>query len=391
MRPRDGAAAEVTERNPPRQAAATWPGRVYLETSAVSGPGWPPWHGKIKALASLVATLGATLILPACVEREAEEHYIREARKDDDKIRGLIERIPPGVRRELASMDGVRAAYRAAREEWKTSLGIQPSPITTCSVTDLFEQAISYQSPFKEDGGGIGFQDAVIFRSVVDDLRKHGGPGLLVCGDKGYPNPGAIPSGVDLQIVGIADARQVLEGHLAAGERSVVEKARAIARESLERVLPEIQAFIQKELRFTEAVIEWTLKSSDRLMSVQGIRALGIENIALSVSQGGAPGESIGFAFDVPIEIDAVFERYLSAQPEEPRMFGLGVDTPETLTGVAFRPRERKREQVRFKATVEMLGDALFDGQRYSDFKFQHAAIPRGGESNSPWAFNPRA
>jgi hypothetical protein len=380
----------VTEQNPPRRPAATWPRRVYLETSAVIGPGWPPWHGKIEALASLVATLGATLILPTCVEREAEEHYIREARKDDDKMKSLLERVPPGVRRELASMDHVRDAYRAAREEWKTSLGIQPCPITTCSVTDLFEEAITYQSPFKEDGGGIGFQDAVIFHSVVDDQRKHGGPGLLVCGDKGYPNPGAIPTGVDLQIVGIAHAQQVLEGHLAAGERSVVEKARAVARESLERVLSEIEAFIQKELRFTEVDIDWTVRSSGRLISVQGIRALGIENIALSVSQGGAPGERIGLAFDVPIEVDAVFERYFFAQPEEPRMFGLGVETPESLTGVAFRPRERKREQLQLKATVEMLGDAVFDGERYSDFKFQHAAIPHGGESNSPWAFNPR-
>jgi hypothetical protein len=52
------------------------------------------------------------------------------------------------------------------------------------------------------------------------------------------------------------------------------------------------------------------MRLTGRLISVEAVRAVGVENIATAGPAGAATGERTVLAFDVSVELDAVFERY---------------------------------------------------------------------------------
>jgi hypothetical protein len=82
---------------------------------------------------------------------------------------------------DLPDEEAARAQYRSTVQRIKEDWAIDSVPLTGRGVEEVFTMAIRQAPPFKEEGAG--FQDTVIYMSVIDHLRDHGGAAAYISND----------------------------------------------------------------------------------------------------------------------------------------------------------------------------------------------------------------
>src|SRR5207249_9520325 len=123
-------------------------------------------------------------------------------------------------------------------------------------VTEIFEMASLRHPPFKQGKEDVGFRDAVIFLSIVDDLMAVKDPkavGALVARDEAFHDPKIIEfgtnAGVALQV--FRSVKDVFDS-LINDEVAYVKEQWAATTDRVQRSLgsrlPEIERFIGKTI-----------------------------------------------------------------------------------------------------------------------------------------------
>ena len=174
--------------------------------------GWPRVSADLENVFKIAAG-DIDLLLPAGVEIELQHRWERELDEKTalmrSKLQGLNDHFG-GVeqaRISLATPDRATAAasYVQAVAKLKDRYGLSTTEFTKRSVPEIFAMAARRNPPFKESKEDVGFRDAVIFLSVVDDLvGRKDEVGALVARDGGFHDPGIIKfaaeAGVELQV-----------------------------------------------------------------------------------------------------------------------------------------------------------------------------------------------
>jgi len=266
----------------------------------------------------------------------------------------------------------------------KQKYGLSTVPFTGRPVTEIFEMATIRHPPFKPGKEDVGFRDAVIFLSVVDDLvavKGQGHRGALVTRDGAFHDPRIIEfaarAGVELQVFRSVTAvyDSFLEA-LASYAKVKWDESAAQARHSLESRLPEIQKFISENLEISE----WGFLSNARVVAVPRIEVAAVGDVRIPDPL--APlRDRIRLSFDVRTKFDARVERFpllptprrLKIGQEEQTGLGdvsLGLAAPfrASLSDLINEPTE-KTELVRV-VRVEASADPKFE-----TFSFESVSI----------------
>jgi len=164
--------------------------RVYLDTNAFLGAGWPQLSEKMKNLLTLARDHDIAVLFPRAVEVEIEEHWIRDLREKSHQALARVNELRKYLSRASGNLmefnvpdeSSLLQEYRQCVEGIKTLWGLQSVPITERPLDYIFGMATRQHPPFEEQGKG--FQDAVIFLSCMDDLRRNPGrTGAFVSAD----------------------------------------------------------------------------------------------------------------------------------------------------------------------------------------------------------------
>lgn len=161
--------------------------RIYVDTCVLVEYGWPKVRhsSPFGALVGDLSILNAELVIPQPV---LDELIARRCREWSGKINDA-RKIEASVNREFGWSLGEGWSEERALELTRQRLSVltrgvastRVCPITTASAAELFSWALQDRPPFKrrEDGQQAGFKDAVILKSILDDLSSDGTAFLL--------------------------------------------------------------------------------------------------------------------------------------------------------------------------------------------------------------------
>jgi hypothetical protein len=239
---------------------------VYFDTEPLVSSRWPHISVPLKRILFFAGRYGIDLFLPAATEMELEEHWYREFVGLRDvstasalKLSRFLKNVSVGpLTLNVPDEVSARDRYRAAVQGVKTNWGIQTIPLAGRSVEELFGMAIRQTPPFKEEGAG--FQDTVIYTSVVDYLRETGRSGAYVSNDGIFHKQ----RGRILEIAGAAGVRLRLYRTLGELEEEfkkelsdeigrAMERDRQRAADALHTRTPEIEEFIANNVEIPKS------------------------------------------------------------------------------------------------------------------------------------------
>jgi hypothetical protein len=150
---------------------------IYFDTNALLAAGWPDPSVLLRNVFVIGGWWGIQMFLPEPVVKEAEEHWFRRVREQitraDNAARDLQRVAKPAVcdaKVEHPAIERLHEQYRAKRDEVVAKYAIAIPPFTKRSVEDIFDLATKYVMPFEYDNEGKGFQDVVIFASILEHL-----------------------------------------------------------------------------------------------------------------------------------------------------------------------------------------------------------------------------
>jgi hypothetical protein len=167
---------------------------LYFDTNALISANWPAPTLRLENLLVLTGWMKVAVFLPEPVEREAEQHWLREVRDSAAGLTGSAENFRRMTRQVRGSVEfhteneeALLVRYRELAVSCCQHFGILPIPITTRPLSEFFDMAIRYGMPFVSDRSkkGKGFQDAVVLASVLEHLKANPQlSGLLVTDDE---------------------------------------------------------------------------------------------------------------------------------------------------------------------------------------------------------------
>jgi hypothetical protein len=183
--------------------------RIYFDSQPLIAAGWPHVSSALETMLTMAKLVGVEVYLPEGAERELEIHMLRQWNetfsKLIDEVNSLKRFLPQGVTEtcSLSLPDGphVEQAYRKVVNDIKREWNINSVSLTIRPVNELFEMAINHQVPFTDKGAG--FQDAVIYLSVLGHLKqKAEHTGVFLSQDRIFKGDGikTLNAGYDVQI-----------------------------------------------------------------------------------------------------------------------------------------------------------------------------------------------
>jgi hypothetical protein len=151
-------------------------------------------------------------VIPEPVEVERQEQWLREFREAAASAKTAASSLMEHLRHiSSAKYDppiideaSLKAEYKRVAEKVKNAHAIRSAPFSERSLSEVFGLSVVRQPPFeKKKDVVIGFQDAVILLSVVDDIRRLGKASAFVSSDKVFEKcqPLLLANDVDLRMV----------------------------------------------------------------------------------------------------------------------------------------------------------------------------------------------
>jgi hypothetical protein len=286
--------------------------RIYLDSNILIASNWPKLSAELENFFDLALLLDVKIVLPEALEIELEEHWIRN----------LVDVIA----------------------------------ITSRPISQLFRMAARHEAPFKEEGSG--FQDAIIYLSVIDDLAQGSEHiGALVSQDSIFKTKKdelvglAKSSSVELNLYhSVQEITEVLRTRLRTEMIKDWEDRNRLVANALNRRLKEIERFVSENLEISEAEFGLGVK----LVEFKGFRIKEMTNIQTPVIR--KPDEPEKISFDLELEIDVAAEkRLIPAVPPAPRV-RVGEKTPPpgpVRFGDIFAPPTVEEQKIPWMVEVE--------------------------------------
>ncbi|MDO8479203.1 MAG: hypothetical protein Q7W02_24035 [Candidatus Rokubacteria bacterium] len=370
--------------------------RLYFETSELVATGWPRLSADLENVLGIMASLKIPVFFPAGVEIELEERWRRGLAERLSDVRSKARAAEAhfgGVQEIRISVDEpdpakALANYRGKVGALKQKYGLATVPLTSRPVAEIFKMAVDRHPPFKEGKEDVGFRDAAIFLSVVDDLvAARGETGALVARDNAFHDPKIIEfatrAGVELQVFHSVGAMfDSLLTEAAAYGREQWNKSAAQAQRNLESRLPEIARFISEVLD----IPEWSLVPGSRVVTVSRIEALKILDVRVPIPLEVKGLERIRLSFDVQVKFHAKIERMEMPQA---RHLKVGPEmSPEKMLSIsevlAALPQRSLAQPIFDIQADEIEVDRLVRVEANSDpafeaFKFESASLVTEG------------
>src|SRR5262249_27818984 len=152
--------------------------RLYFDSDVLIAAGWPRLSADLENLLEVSAASGIAVLLPAAVEVELERRWQRELDEKANAVRSKVQAVEAhfrgiGTSEIIINLpDGVKALdnYIAIVNKLKAKYRLTTVKFTERPVADIFRMAADRHPPFKPGKDDVGFRDAVIFLSVLDDL-----------------------------------------------------------------------------------------------------------------------------------------------------------------------------------------------------------------------------
>lgn len=304
--------------------------RLYFDTNILRTLQWPRLSSKLQSIFELARLFKIEVFLPDCVEAELEAHWLREWGKlhrnstssVSDLNKHLLGILPDRITLQLPETPQLLQNYREKVLEIKQQWGIKSVPITSNSVSKFFEMAISQHPPFKEKGSG--FQDAVIYLSVIDHLRHSSGTvAAFASQDRAFEKQEvlelATSAGVEIEIYKTIDeVARVLEERLEKFVDLMWQKDRQLATTALTNMIPQIEQFLFNNLLFSIPQLQsigWTtgkLNPIDRPVMVESIKVTSIKDVWTTPPWKRKSDEDVKVSFKTEVDISILVNRFSS-------------------------------------------------------------------------------
>lgn len=348
--------------------------RVYFDSSVLRAENWPYLSSKLERLLGLADALEVRVLLPLAVERELENNWFRALRKKRDEIMGRVQAFNT-YGAKIVSLLGVSGlqkeeeilpAYRRLIGELKSKWKIKTIPFTSRSTEAIFNDAIRRIAPFQHEGKG--FQDAVIWYSVIDDLAKRPGQmGAFVSQDEDFREEplmeSAAASGARIKLYkSVDEVAQVIQERIVETFKQVWEKDQQEALQSLEARLLDIQKFVEENLQ----IYEQDLRLGGTLIAIHQIEVLKIKKVRTPFPLKREPSEPFRISADIYVKMHVRVERFT---PSAPKVVKVGETLPHPEARFLIRTLGGNKQEVDEtpERTVELEGSANVRDGKYQD------------------------
>lgn len=301
--------------------------RIYFDTNILRTVQWPRLSSKLESVLGLARALVIDVLIPDAVEHELEAHWLREGNELSRKATSAIsdlrkhisavtsDRIELPLPERPRLLEEYRRKVQEVRLEWK----IQSVPMTTRPLVDFFQMAITQRLPFKEKGAG--FQDAVIYFSIIDHLRQTPDQvAAFVSNDNVFEKQEtselAASTGVRINVYKTIDEiLRALEGGLGKVVETIWEQDRQRAKIALEAMVPKIQQFVFNNLLFTASQLrsiglsKAQLNVSDSVVMVSSIEVKAIKDVWTTPPMKRQAGEAVKISFKAEMYLSVLVNR----------------------------------------------------------------------------------
>jgi hypothetical protein len=286
---------------------------IYFDSEPLVASQWPHISVPLRSVFIWSKHFNVRLFLPVATEMELEEHWYREvasmgsdittAANRLSKTFGYVDMVIPPL--NLPTEATTRPQYRAMVKLLKDKWGIESVPLTGRPVKEVFTMAIKQSPPFKEEGAG--FQDTVIYMSVIDHLREHGGAAAYVSNDAIFKKQCerilqiADDAGVRLRLYRtLAELNADFQSELGEEIGRAMEHDRQLATDALNARLGQIEEFIIENVEIP--------KSHPFVGDLVEVQQIEVSRIDYVVTTYRRDGEPVNISFQATITAQVLLD-----------------------------------------------------------------------------------
>jgi PIN domain len=350
--------------------------RIYLDSNAFIGAGWPTTSTSLQNVLTLAAYAKVKVFMLDAVQRELRAHWVRnfektclEAQRKAAKLQRLCSGVGATATLSVPRRDEILKHYDNTVDKLLDNLGLEPAVATMRPVEELYEMAIWHRFPFKEKGSG--FQDAVICLAVIDHLRQSGSKtAAFISRDDvlGQEDVSAIagPQGVDLLVYREpGDCEAVLKEELVGQIKASWAEDRKNARVAMEANKALLTQFLRQNLQIPErlGIFRGTI------VGVNDIEAVSVVKVDTPLDKD--VSQPVRFSAELAVRVQALVESP-TLLPAEAKTFRVGVKPrprgPFTGTSHTFGSGLSSREES-LDYTVDVELEATLKDGRYTELK----------------------
>jgi hypothetical protein len=364
--------------------------RLYLETSTLQAAKWPGISASLQKLCQLANRVGIEVFIPGPVEHELAAHWVRAVGEKDralTKAHKELERLLGGddlKSPEPLSLRSHLRRYRQRVAESKHKLGLVSCPQSADTTRAFFRLATAHRPPFKKEGQG--FQDAVVYFSVLDHLAKFPcSEAGLITSDSDFDEPILRDlekkRRLDLTLFSsFDDAYGAIMKGATDTFMALLEADEEAARQAFARDADRLTEFLRENLVMHESDFSLFPRRFKRVKDVS-VKAVTRVRTAFTT----VIGEPITVPITAHVALIVTVEA-TGSRSEPPRRVLVGKDVPrepltlDTMLSTLHGPLEEL--QVEREAIVE--ATAFRKDRAYSDIVFRSAALA----SDNPFGFS---
>jgi hypothetical protein len=280
-------------------------------------------------------------------------------------------------------VDDALGRHRGRIVEFVERFKLRTVAFTQRSTNELFSLASNRRRPFRESGKAVtdaGFKDAVIYLSVVDDLRSTRAPAALISSDSDYVGAdGLLDREMALPLASVEEMVAALKLRLEGRTREEADARRQIADSNLRasnKHMKALQVFIRKEFRLPELIDR--VPGFGRIREITALEAIRVEVRNLVPSTHDVkPTEQVRLTTFALLRLDVVAEKTEFVRPAERRP-GVGVgEKPQPPWGTFGQSiTSVSQHTVHVFTVVEMTARRTSEG--YDNFEPDKLHVPTG-------------
>lgn len=354
--------------------------RLYFDTNALLAAGWPRLSRQLFTVVTLAKHFRVELYLPEATKLELEEHWIRDVQEKRDTLMSSLTKLNKLTGAVSSNFD-IRPSFneRELRDRYKrkvygvTRQFFKPVPFAARTVQDYFGAACRQTPPFKREGAG--FQDSVIFSSLIEHLRNSPAKDAVLVSNDGIFKDARITKEIkaaDLHLTVIETLDKVeeqLRHRLNERERDEWQHDQQRLADELKTQLDGIQKFIVDNLMLSP----WKFDPMLRIRAVPSLKLQRFKEVRTpplaEKREKQKAGGRVDVSFDAEVELELAVERLPSFEPPNLTV-GEAQSLASTSKPLIFGFGNPLIDTIRHPCTVEVQATAkpIHDG--YTDIQF---------------------
>lgn len=307
--------------------------RIYFDTNVLIAANWPKPSAALERLLDLARLVKVGVFLPKAVEDELEVHWNRLFDEKHTKAKRSVSDLKKHTAQSdataddlLPKKDAALATYRKNVKSLKSQWKIETVPLTVRPTDELFRMAICDEPPFQERD--VGFQDTVIYLSVVDHLVKESGHvGAFISQDGIFSDPRVLDhakaTGVSIEVYpNIEAVYKELDNRLEAAMKRAWDQDRKRTEDALTQRLSDIQKFLSENLEISENALGF----GGSILAVRNVEVQRVRNVQTPFLLDRKENEPVRISFE--IELAVALEVARSYIPQTPSRLKVGQEAP---------------------------------------------------------------